>query len=811
MTVAAVPLIRSEALITTPRPDRIQWLCAGLFLVTLGTLMLEVLDTRLLSVVTWYHLSFLAVSVAMLGMAGGAVLVFVAGDLFAPERASRMLPGVTLALAVAIPVSHLANLAMPMPGVRGFAPTEIATLAIATLVLAIPFVLSGVVVTLALTRSGAPIGLLYGADLVGAAAGCLLIVWLLERSDITTTAIVTGACCALGSACFARAVGRAGTGSAVTTAVMLTAGFANAIAAHPLGVLYPKDQWLWLRNDIVEYSKWNAHSYVTVWKPMPKTPQYWGPARDAPQPQVMIAHANIDGQAGTAITEWDGDPDSIDWVQYDVTALPYHLRRGRAGIIGVGGGRDVLTAIRFGSPSITGVEINKSILGAIEGPYRTFARVADHPGVRLVHDEARSYLTRAGERFDVLQMSLIDTWAATGAGAFTLSENGLYTRQGWQVFLRSLTPTGVFSVSRWFDPGNVSETTRLLSLGVAALLDFGVDVPRAHLVLVTREKVATLMVSPALFTDSDRSTLERVAAASEFELRVSPWRPPDDDRVRRIVDARSTDELAAATRDPVFDFSPPTDRRPFFFNLLKPAAAARFSEVDLQSPGVMRGNLMATRTLLALAGIAAVLVAAIVVWPLARLGRPALPASVFGASLTYFALIGLGFMFVQIPFLQRFSVYLGHPTYAFSIVLFFMILCAGAGSLLSDRLDPGRPRVRAIPIVIGAGALVEAVLLQPALSATVGSPLLARTAVVALFIAPLAFLMGSCFPVGLRLLGRHSDRVTAWMWGVNGACGVMGSILAVMTSMWIGIDWGLVVAGAMYLLLVLPMGRLSSL
>ena len=117
--------------------------------------------------------------------------------------------------------------------------------------------------------------------------------------------------------------------------------------------------------------------------------------------------------------------ESLDWVQYDVTALPYHLRRGSAGIIGVGGGRDVLTAIRFGSPSITGIEVNQAMVDVLEGPYRSFSPLVDHPGVRLVHDEARSYLTRAGQRFDVLQMSLIDTWAATGAGAFTLSENGL--------------------------------------------------------------------------------------------------------------------------------------------------------------------------------------------------------------------------------------------------------------------------------------------------------------------------------------------------------------------------------------------------
>ncbi len=407
-------------MVTTPRPDRLAWLCAGLFLVTLGTLMLEVLDTRLLSVVTWYHLSFLAVSVAMLGMAGGAVLVFLGGELFAPERVSRILPGVCLALAVTIPISHLANLAMPMPGVRGFAPSEIAGLAVAILVLtdpvrhlrcrrhacAHPHARAG---RTALWRGPDRRRRRMPGDRLAARA---------NRHHVD--GVGHRACCAAASWCFARFAGRAGLGPAVMCLLLAAGAVANARSDRPLGVLYPKDQWLWLRDDIVEYSKWNAHSNVTVWKPMAKTPQYWGPAANAPQPLVMIAHANIDGQAGTAITQWDGDPESLDWVQYDVSALPYHLRRGRAGIIGVGGGRDVLTAIRFGSPSITGIEINKAMLGAIDGPYRTFARIADYPGVRLVHDEARSYLTRAHERFDVLQMSLIDTWAATGAGAFTL-------------------------------------------------------------------------------------------------------------------------------------------------------------------------------------------------------------------------------------------------------------------------------------------------------------------------------------------------------------------------------------------------------
>src|SRR5688572_4426613 len=159
---------------------------AGLFFVTLATLMLEVLDTRLLSVITWYHLSFLAVSVAMLGMAAGAVLVFVGGKIFASEQAARLLPWMALAFAITLPICHVANLVIPFPSVRSATPSEIAPLAIATLMLTIPFFLSGVVVTLALTRTNGPIGLLYGADLIGAAGGCLAIIWLLELTDITS-------------------------------------------------------------------------------------------------------------------------------------------------------------------------------------------------------------------------------------------------------------------------------------------------------------------------------------------------------------------------------------------------------------------------------------------------------------------------------------------------------------------------------------------------------------------------------------------------------------------------------------------------
>ena len=214
---------------------------------------------------------------------------------------------------------------------------------------------------------------------------------------------------------------------------------------------------------------------------------------------------------------------------FDVTALPYHLRPGGAVVVvGVGGGRDILTAHWAGSPQITGIEVNDAILQLLERERRDFAKLANQPNVEFVHDEARSWLTRTEHKFDVIQMSLVDTWAATGAGAFTLSENGLYTVEGWQVFLDRLNPGGLFSVSRWYSPAMVSETNRLISLAAMSLLRHGATNPANHLALVSRllpqrnEALATLVVSPQPLQPKDVDTIERVAAEYGFTSHHTP-------------------------------------------------------------------------------------------------------------------------------------------------------------------------------------------------------------------------------------------------------------------------------------------------
>lgn len=790
------------------RPGR--WLNAGLFLTTSATLLLELLDARLLSVLTWYHLSFAAVSLAMLGMAAGAVLVFLAGARLGADGARLWLGRASLALALAIPLTHLGLLRMRITTVAELSVAQVRPLATATLLLTIPFLLSGVVVAIALTRVGGRIGVLYGCDLLGAAVGCMLLVPLLHWLDMMSAVLVTGAFAAAGALCFCRFAGR---GAAAATAggaviALLAAAAANVGSGAPLDVAFPRGGVL--DRARLERSEWNAYSQVSMAKPVTAPPFFWGPGRVPDDLSATLAWMLIDGEAGTVVTRWDGDPASLSWVQYDVTSLPYHLRSGDVGVIGVGGGRDVLSAIWSGASSVTAVELNEIFVDALEGHYRDFAKLADREGVELVHDEARSYLTRSTRSFDVLQMSLVDTWAATGAGAFTLTENALYTLEAWKLFLSRLAPDGIFSTSRWFSSQDVSETSRLLSLGVGALLARGAERPSDHLALVARRQIATLLVSPTPFSEADLARLHQVSERYWFDVIAAPDRRPLSPRLRRIAASTSPAELAAAVSDPHFDLSPPTDDRPFFFNMLKPGSFYRLRQMvetgELPSArGVIWGNLLATTTLVALFVIAVGLVACIILVPLLWSGAPRMGARSFVVAAWYFAAIGYGFMSIQIPFLQRFSVFVGHPIYTFSVILFTMILFAGIGSLLSDRIAlEGRRWHLGVPLSIAGLIGLLLLALPPLLDAGAGLGLMGRCAIVVAVVAPLSTLLGFCFPIGMRLVARISTDATAWMWGVNGAFGVLASILAVVVSMAWGIHANLLVAAGLYLLLAIP-------
>ncbi len=781
------------------------WFLAGLFLTTLVTLCIEVLYTRLLSVILWYHLSFFAVSTAMFGMSAGALQVYLSAKSFEGRPTLRALSRLGVLFALSVPLSHLIPLVILVPSKQATVSTmTLAALVVMTIAVAVPFFLSGMLVAIALTRVPGRIGLTYAVDLIGAALGTLLVIPLLDGSNISSAFFLCGTLAAAGALCFRLSAGsRFSPATALAALAMAGIAFANERASDPLRVWLPKGSLIPLQEETEEF--WNIHSQVTLSRDLKDVPHFWGAGKGASAFRAQTMGMAIDGLAGTVMTKWDGELGSLEWSEYDVTALPYHLRAGGdAAVIGVGGGRDILTALRFGCRSVRGIEINDILLDLLRGPLRDFTRLAGRADVTLVHDEARSYLTRTEDRFDVLQMSLIDTWASTGAGAMTLTENGLYTREAWEVFLRVLKPGGIFGVSRWYDPESVSETSRLVSLAASALLARGVATPAEHLALVARNRAATLVLSTSPLSPQDVQRIRATAERFEFKIVFAPGSPAADPQLASIVSSGSEGALARATEHELYDFSPPTDERPFFFNQLKLGGALK-TRSWAQSLGVVSGNLRATTTLAVLFAVSALLVAGVILVPLLASGMPRMDAQSFALSLWYFAAIGLGYMLVQIPSMQRFSVYLGHPVYAVVVILFSMILATGIGSWFSDRMSvDSSPRlVRVLPLAMGAAILAFTSVIQPLIEATIGFGLLARALVVVALVAPVAFLLGFGFPLGLRLVRRISPAALPWMWGVNGACGVFAAVLSVAVSMTWGIHANLYAATALYGSLVL--------
>lgn len=781
---------------------------AGLFLTTFSTLALELLDTRLLSVLAWYHLSFFAVSTAMFGMSAGAVRVYLGGAQFEGEGAARELARYALFLTLSIPVCHLIGLCIPLH--QELTATTIVAFVLVTLTLAIPFYLSGVVVAIALTRIPGPSGLVYAVDLGGAALGAIAVVPMLEGFDVTSATLLTAATAAASAACFRLYSGERRLSVPILLGLLLVFGaFANSQSPDGLRVAYPKGRYI--GSDVLR-EFWTIHGQVVVHQEKKgRPPFYWARGPVAPLARVDRMRMVIDGEAETYLTRWDGSLQGLEWVKQGITALPYHLRKGGdVGVVGVGGGRDLLNALWGRSRSVEGIEVNSAFVEILTGPLRKYAGLADRPEVTLIHDEARSYLTRTNHRYDVLQMSLIDTWAATGAGAFTLSENGLYTVEAWKIFFDDLKPHGVFSVSRWYSPRHASETSRLLSLATATLIERGAANPNRQLILVARDRVANLLSSVDPFSAEDLARIRQVSQSQGFEILLAPDQPASNPLLRRIVASRSLDELDAVIRDEPFDYSPPRDVRPYFFNLLKPDHI--FDASKLGGWGILQGNLRATRVLVLLWMISAALVAVIIVFPLLRSGLPAIPRASFFQAMFYFALIGAGYMLAQIALMQRLSVYLGHPTYSVTLVLFSMILATGVGSLVSDRVPLERHRAWVVGVSISCAVVLlgASLAIQPMIDATVSRGLPTRAGLAILLVSSMAFPLGFCFPLGLRLVSRISQGVAPWAWGVNGAFGVLASVSAVAISMWSSIQTNLFLASISYALLAIPALALSA-
>jgi hypothetical protein len=512
---------------------------------------------------------------------------------------------------------------------------------------------------------------------------------------------------------------------------------------------------------------------------------------------------DIDSAASTPILKGTRTLDDAGFLKYELTALAYHLVERPAGftalVIGPGGGRDLLSALVFGARRIDGVEINPIIARDVMlSRFRDYSGgLYAHPSVAIHIDDGRSFVRRSREQYDVIQASLVDTWAATAAGAYTLTENSLYTVEAFREYLDHLTDAGVLTITRW-----VFDGLRLVSLAQEACLSRGLD-PRQHLAVVRFDRLATFILKKSPFTVPEIARLRAVAdelgfsilyvpgltdaavasdtagpldasgADSPLEMTRTGTSPLD---YTRLINAENRQQFFDAYP---LDITPTTDDRPFFFHTTR--LRDQFSVAFGRS--MLFGNGLSA--LLTLMSISALLVALFVIGPLLISDRP---QAGWGRWLAYFAALGAGFMLLEVALLQRFVLLLGHPVYSLTVTLFSLLLGTGLGSVVSRRVSLDNvPRVtRRVLLVIVTATVVITALLPRIIDAAIAWPLVARVMLAGAILIAAGVLLGFPLPGGMRLVAAERPAIVPWGWGINGAFSVLGATCAVFLAM----NWG---------------------
>ena len=779
---------------------------AGLFLVTLSTLTYQLLLTRTFSVTMYYHFAFVAISVTMFGMAVGAIAVYLRPRVFVSERVACHLAIGSLLFAVTTVLSYLTHLAIPFviePSV-----VSVYALGLTYAALSVPFVMSGIVVSLALTRFTKQVGPLYAADLTGAALGCLIVGPLLRLADAPTAVLASAGVASLAAVLFAAE--RSPHGSVVSrrvrrmcitlTSLLILATMANGVAARRnagwLRLMWVKGQYE--ARPLVE--RWNSFSRIRVIGDPNRAikPSGWGLSATLPaDKRARELHLDIDSYAGTELTAYNGDPETVSHLKYDVTNVVHYLRpNSRVVVVGTGGGRDVLSALIFNQREVTGVEINESIIDLVNRRFGDFTGHLDRdPRVRFVNDEARSYITRLNDQVDLIQISLIDTWAATASGAFVLTENSLYTTNAWRTFLDHLAARGILSVSRWYYADRPGEVYRLATLASTVLMQRGVTRPGDHYAIVRArpaaagngpDGVGTMLLSRDPLSAQDLDALEAVASRLQFQIVQSPRYSADG----TFAAIASGSGLANAIAAHPLNIAAPTDDTPFFFHMLRLRDV--FNTDRWHDQGIVRFNMTAVGILGVLMVTVTGLTAACIVLPLvvARsrdLARP-LDRATVAPHLLYFGAIGFGFMLIEISQVQRLAIFLGHPVYSLSVVLFSLLLSSGIGSLATSRLnDSANASIRVLlllVIVLVAFGSSTPLVIRHFDAASIAT----RIAVSVAILLPIGFFMGMAFPIGMRRALAEAPSIAPWLWGVNGAASVSASVLVVVIALGAGIS-----------------------
>jgi len=757
-------------------------LFAGIFLIALSGLVLEVSITRIFSAAIWYHFAFVAVSVALVGLgASGLVVQYHVKKLkgkWAENLTILSAWGITIFIPITLFVMHvLASQVMYLP--------------LFMILFSVPFFLVGIIISAAFNAFASVAGRLYAADLIGASAGALLVVLFLVLTGGEGATLIVGLIAAIGATIFSRIAKNT---KKIVVSLMFVAfamsliflNYATQIFAIPTDPTAQKDLPIYLRehpgSKIVK-TEWNSFSRIDV-------------VEGGTGGEGLVAKVFIDGGAGTNIISWDGKIESrqelSNWMQY----LPFKMmQEPKVLVIGSGGGRDVVASLVSGSKDVTSVEINPIIYETVKKYGERAGNVYSHEFVKSYVDEGRSFITRSSDKYDIIYVPFVDTWASVSSGGLSVSENFLYTLEGFQQYYDHLTDKGKIVTVRW-----LIDAPRFVSTYAKLLEQNGIprDQLYRHLIMVTSDSytqdpsVTMVIFSKAPFTDDEIKFLSQSFSQYDYKPILLPGQVMREPYSALLNGEINLDQFYDMFKTKVY---PVTDDNPYFLSFEKPLPSA----VEI----LLYGSI----------GIVAIFLLVPFSW--IRRGRGIARGGGVGqteinsekselriaAVIPYFAALGVGFILIELALLQKLILLMGNPTMTFALLLFTLLLSSGAGSLLSTRI--AKNTMRNLVFVIGGIAgigILYTFFLPSIIYSTIAEPIEVKAAVSIAILAPIGFLMGMPLPTGMRLLKVHRPDYIPWMWAINGAFSVLGAVLAIALGIMYGSSLAMVLGISIYLI-----------
>lgn len=801
----------------------------ALALLSAAALGYEILLMRLLSIIQWHHFAYMMISVALLGYGAAGALVALAQRTlvrhFVPVFAGGALLFGVSAMACFALAQHVAFNPLEIL----WEPSQPLRLLLIYLLLFVPFFCAATSICLSFSRFTEQVPRIYSFDILGAGLGCLgIIVALFALHPVDALRLVgTAGMAAAALACVECRWHRPWLPALLLLAAIVPAGVPGDWIALRPSEYKELSQALRIGNARVVAQRSSPLGLVTVVE-SPSIPLRHAPGLSLNASQEPPAQLAVftDGDGLSALNRYDGRREPLAYLGDLTSALPYHLLRDpKVLVLGSGAGADVLQAVYHHASAVDAVELNPQVIDLVQGRFAAFSgKPYSAAGVRVFAGEARGFLAASTARYDLIQVALLDSFSTSSAGLYALSESYLYTVEAFQGYLRHLRPGGLLAITRWvtLPPRDIP---KLLATAVAAMEGAGVPEPSRRLALVRGWKTATLVVKNGEFSAADLAALVGFCRARSFDVEYYPGIQPGQANRYNVLDQPYFFDAAQALLGPErdrflsrykFDVRPATDDRPYFFHFFKWRTLPELLSLKAQGglPLLEWGYPVLVATLLQATALALLLIV-VPLWILRRRPRPQPAAGPGGNGAAvrrlpewragfYFLAVGLGFMFVEIAFIQKFILFLSHPLYAVAVVLCAFLCFAGLGSRYAQRMparagdDRGRRQAALAVSGICVAALLYLAALPTVFRLLIGLPDPARIGVSVLLIAPLAFLMGMPFPLGLARVAARDETLVPWAWGINACASVVAAVLATLVAIHVGFTAVVLVALLLY-------------